>query len=137
MGFQLDLRVSGYTLLISLLTGLLFGMAPTWHFLRLHLNESLKRDGLEHFHESGETQFPENPSGMEITLSMALLIGAGLLLRSLWHILEVDPGFRSERVVYIMIRPSMLRYANNEQKAAFYTRLQSRLESSPVWKGPA
>jgi putative ABC transport system permease protein len=131
MGFQLDLRVVGYTLLISLVTGLLFGMAPAWHILRLHLNASLKETGWSISTSRGKRRFQKILVGGEITLSMALLVDAGLLFRSLWHVLQVDPGFRPERVVYIMIKPSRFHYANNEQKVAFYSSLQSRLESIP------
>jgi putative ABC transport system permease protein len=67
----------------------------------------------------------------EIALSMVLLIGAGLFIRSLGRLLAVDPGFRPEKVLYTMVKPSQLRYANDEQKAAFYSQLQSRLESIP------
>ncbi|HVN79332.1 MAG TPA: ABC transporter permease [Terriglobia bacterium] len=131
LDFQLDWRMMGYTLLISSLTALLFGMAPIWHVLRMHLNESLKETGWSVSTSRRKRRFQRFLVGAEITLSMVLLIGVGLLLRSLWSLLGVDPGFRPERVTYIMIKPSRLHYANNAQKATFYTQIQERVESIP------
>jgi putative ABC transport system permease protein len=128
-GFQLDWRVCGYTFLMSQLSALLFGLAPAWQLSRWHLSDSLKQTGTGVSASPGKRRFQRGLVGVEIVLSMILLIGSSLLIRSLWRLKQVDPGFRPDRVVSIMIKPSQLRLGNDEAKADFYNQIQQRLQT--------
>ncbi len=129
--FQLDWRILAYALSVSLLTGLLFGLAPVWHNFGLNLNDSLKETGSNISSSLTKRRFQKILVWVEITLSMMLLVGAGLLMRSLWRLWQVNPRFKTDRVIYAMISASRLKHAKREQVAAFYSQIQSRLESIP------
>jgi len=130
-GFQPDWRVLAYGLVVSLLAGFIFGMAPAWHHSRVSLNESLKETGSNVSSSREKRRSQKILVGVEIALSVMLLIGAGLLMHSLWRVWQVDPGFQPERVIYAMLYPSRLQHATQEQVSAFYSQVLSRLESIP------
>jgi putative ABC transport system permease protein len=87
----IDGRVFGFTLLISLVAGALFGLVPALHASRLNLNETLK-DGGRSSGGAGHNHFRNLLVVSEVALSLALLTGAGLMLRSFIRLTSVDPG---------------------------------------------
>ena len=126
---QIDFRVVGFALLVSLLTGLIFGMFPVaqnWHgHLTASLNDS-SRGGT-----SGQRHKQVRSSIIiaEVALAMVLLSGAGLLLQSLVRLLHVDPGFASDHTITFGIDLPPL-YAG-PQRSVFYDRLLERIRTLP------
>jgi len=127
---QLDLRVLGFTFAVSILTGLLFGMVPAWRSARTPLTLALNEGG----RGSGGPRRQRARSVLivaEVAISLVLLVGAGLLLRSLDRILRVDPGFDPEGVLTASIRLPESKYATAQSYAALYERLVARVAALP------
>ena len=128
---QINGWVLGFTLLVSLLTGVAFGLAPALRYSRPDLNETLK-DGFK-----GSTRGVGNKGlrGLlvvaEIAISLVLMIAAGLMIKSLSHLQRVDPGFRSTNILTAQIRLASTKYAEDNQRAAFYQQVIKRVEQLP------
>jgi putative ABC transport system permease protein len=123
----IDLRVLGFTLLIALVTGLLFGLLPALRLSRTDLNVSLKEGGRGGFHGRG---LRNALMVSEVALAIVLLVGAGLLIRSFAKLLSVDPGYRAENLLTARISLPP-RYRDNPQRAQFYERILQRLAAIP------
>jgi putative ABC transport system permease protein len=124
----IDLRVLGFTLLITLMTGLLFGFLPALRFSRTDLNVSLKegvRGGGIHGRGLRSALMVS-----EVALAIVLLVGAGLLIRSFAKLLDVDPGYRAENLLTARIALPP-RYSDNSQRAQFYERILQRIAALP------
>jgi putative ABC transport system permease protein len=124
----IDLRVLGFTLLISLVTGLLFGLIPALRLSRTDLNVSLKEGG------RGGGIHGRGLRGAlmvsEVALAVVLLVGAGLLIRSFAKLLDVDPGYRAEGLLTARLSVPP-RYRDNPQHAQFYEQILRRLAALP------
>jgi putative ABC transport system permease protein len=124
-----DLTVLCFTLAVALGAGLLFGLAPALQTTRINLNESLKEGargtGLSHRRVSNLLVVAQ------IAMTLVLLIGAGLLVRSFMRMLEVNPGFVTENVLTAQVLLPAAKYAQPQQRAEFYRQLESRLKSLP------
>jgi putative ABC transport system permease protein len=127
----IDVRVLGWTALVSLLTGVLFGLAPAWQGSRLGLNEALKEGGRSVTESRGKRRWRDLLVISELVLAVVLLIGAGLLVKSFWHLLRVDPGVNTERVLTMQLALRGQRYNDPQQVAAFYQRLLERIQALP------
>ena len=124
----IDLRVLGFALLLTLLTGLLFGLLPALRLSRTDLNVSLKEGGRGGgFHGRG---LRSALMVSEVALAIVLLVGSGLLIRSFVKLLEVDPGYRAENLLTAKISLPP-RYRDNSQRAQFYERILLRLAALP------
>jgi len=124
----IDGRVLGFALALPLLTVSLFGLAPAWQSARVNLNEALKEGG------RGAARGQSLRGALvvvEIALTTALLVGSGLLVRSLLRMQQVDLGFSPERL--LTMRVSMLdsKYPERRQIADYYRRLLARVEKLP------
>ena len=95
----IDRTVLGFTLLISLLTGMLFGLAPALQGSRKELNEALKDSGKSSVGGARASRLRDSFVVGEIALAMVLLLGAGLMIRSFSKLLAVEPGFDPENVL--------------------------------------
>jgi putative ABC transport system permease protein len=126
----IDGQVLGFTLLVSLLTGLVFGLVPALQASRLDLNASLK-EGQRSAIGGLRQQLRGLLVGTEVALALVLLTGAGLLLRSFWHLLEVNPGFKPDHVLAMDIALPGAKYGKAEQQAAFFEQSLRRVESLP------
>jgi putative ABC transport system permease protein len=107
---KIDLPVLGFTLLLSLVTSLLSGAAAAWQMARGAISQSLQEAGRS---GAGGLRLGRVRSGLavaQVALSLILLLSAGLLVRSLWRLLQVDPGFRAEGVLTMDIRLSGTKY---------------------------
>ncbi|HEX8091184.1 MAG TPA: ABC transporter permease, partial [Blastocatellia bacterium] len=128
---NVDAYVLGFTLLVSLLTGALFGLAPALQASRLNLNDSLK----EGTHGSAGGVRRNRARSLliisEVALSLMLLLGAGLMARSFMGLLRIDPGFDPENVLTIRVALSASKYPESGQQAAFFQQALSRLEALP------
>ncbi len=123
----LNLRVLAFTLVISLVTGVLFGLAPAWGTTRMDL-ASVLRQGRRM--TSGGSRLKNTLLTFQVALSVLLLAGAGLFIRTLFHLEHVDLGFNQERLLVFKVQPSQTGY-EGEKLVDFYDRLSGRLESIP------
>jgi len=125
----IDGRVFGFTMLISLGTGILFGLVPAFHASRVDLNDALK-DGGRSSGGSGHNRLRSLLVVSEVALALALLTGAGLMLRSFIRLMSIDPGLDPRNVLTVDIRLSRSKYSRAQQ-AAFFQRLLERLRAIP------
>jgi len=125
---ELDGRVMLFTLALSLLTGILFGLVPAFAASRTDVNYSLKegKSGLLGSHRRNPIRSLLIVS--ELALALVLLTGAGLLLKSLYRLIEVNPGFQPENVLTATFS---LPYTDASRQAAFCDQLLQRLNSLP------
>jgi putative ABC transport system permease protein len=127
---SVDLRVLGFTFFVSLLTGLIFGAAPALHLSKAELTESLKEGGRA---VAGSRTGQRLRNGLVITelaLSLVLLIGAGLMVRSLHQLVNIDAGFNRDNLLTMQIPIPQARYAR-EKAPAFYEQLLDRTRGMP------
>jgi putative ABC transport system permease protein len=123
----IDGRTLLFTLGVSLLTSLIFGLLPALRFSRPDLQETLKQGGQTS--SSRSVLLRSALVVVEVSLTMVLLIGAGLLARSFWRLLHVNPGFDSENVLTMQISLPESEYKEDQQTIAFHRQLLERLQS--------
>jgi putative ABC transport system permease protein len=126
----LDSRVLGFTLGLSVLTSLLFGLAPALRASRPDLNESLKA-AKGSGGSLGRHRLRSLLVVSQMALALILLVGAGLLIRSFYRLTQVNPGFEPAQVLTADIALPFARYDTNEKRVAFYQQLVPRLEALP------
>jgi putative ABC transport system permease protein len=126
--------VLAFNLALTLLTGLLFGLAPALQFSRPDLNHALK-EGAAVSARGFRFGLRRGTQSMlvvgEVALALALLVGAGLLIRSLWRLQQIDPGFQPDRLLTLQLEFPDFRYRNDAQVMSFVTQLSERLEATP------
>ena len=128
---RIDYHVLCFTLLLSLGTGLVFGLAPALAVSNLHLNDSLKEGGRGSAEGSGGRRVRGALAISEIALSLVLLIGAGLLARSFLRLQHVDAGFKPDHVLSVQLSLPREKYKEDQQLSAFYDQLLSRVVQQP------
>src|SRR5262245_17390589 len=124
----LDARVLLFTLGASLLTGTLFGLAPAWQATRIDLTKQMKERG------PGASAGARSRSLLliaQLALTCVLVIGAGLLIRSLARLLAVDPGFQPERLLTLRTDLDAKRYPQTSQLLDYQARFLDRLRALP------
>ncbi|MGH9862569.1 MAG: ABC transporter permease [Candidatus Acidiferrales bacterium] len=126
----IDLRVLGFTLGLAVLTGVLFGLAPAVGASRLNLQEPLKEGGRSSGH-AGRQRLRSLLVVAEVAISLVLLVGAGLMMKSFYRLLRVDPGFRTERVLSFRLALPQIKYPENPQVVGFFQQLEEKLHSLP------
>jgi putative ABC transport system permease protein len=126
---SLDLRVLGFMLAISILTGIIFGLTPALQVSRPNLNETLKEGGKgSGFHRNRLSNLLVI---LEMALALILLIGSGLLINSFLHLQKVNPGFNPDGVLTLQISLPESKYSTGPQQAAFYQQVLQRIKSLP------
>jgi putative ABC transport system permease protein len=130
MKFQMDTRIIAFTTGISLLTGLVFGTAPALHALRVDLNETLKEGG-RGLASASRNRLRRILVIVEVALSLILLIGAGLMIRSFMHLMDVNPGLNPENVLTVRLGLPGLKYNTPEKRHAFFKELTERVGALP------
>jgi predicted permease len=127
---HMDLRVLAFTLLVSLATGILFGLAPA--FSSRHVtHDALKEGGRGGTAGAGSQRLRSTLVVAEVALSLTLLVGAGLLIRCFLRLQEVDTGFRPDGVLTMRISLPEEKYAKVEQTRPFYRELLDRIRRLP------
>jgi predicted permease len=122
---SIDWRVLLFVSGLAILTGIAFGLAPALSAGKLNLAEAFKTRGQQLVSKTGVRLRSALIIG-EVALSVVLVIGAGLLIKSLWRLTQVDPGFRSEQLLTIRVYPSQSAYPERASRLAFYDELLRR-----------
>jgi putative ABC transport system permease protein len=128
---KLDGYALGFTFGLSALATILFGLAPALQASKVNLNEALKEGGRRAAQGRGANRLRSGLVVAEIALSLTLLIGAGLMSKSLWRLSHAHPGFESAGVLTSKLDPTGDRYREPQQFIDFYERLLERLEATP------
>lgn len=126
---QLDLRVLGFTLGLTFLTGVIFGIVPALRATRLDLTPTLKDTGRSSSAIS-RSWLSKSLVVVQVSVSVLLLIGAGLLVKTLRNLKNADIGFNANNVLLFGVDPSLIGY-REEQLARLYEQMFSRLEAVP------
>ena len=128
---RVDWRVLLFTLAVSGLTGILFGLAPAWQTLSLDLHTALKEGGRTSIADVGQRRLSNLLVIAETAMAMILLIGAGLLLKSFAHLLDVKPGFITENVLTLQIGLPNAGYQEPQKRIQFMKQLEQNLAAAP------
>jgi putative ABC transport system permease protein len=126
---NIDLRVLAFTFLISVMTGVLFGLVPALQISKPNLNDLLKEGWrLSGFHRS---RLRQALMVTEISLAIMLLVGAGLLVRSFVNLLAVHPGFKAQNLLTARLSLPYPRYQDRAQRQQFVEQLLPRISTLP------
>ena len=131
----INATVLAFTFGLAFATGLLFGLAPVWRAIKLDPNSSLKAGGRSGQADGGLYLKRHRLRGLlvvsELALSLVLLIGAGLLVRSFVRLQSVPPGFTTENVLSMQVMVSDPKYRNDKILAGFYREVETRIAHLP------
>jgi putative ABC transport system permease protein len=127
----LDVRVLGFTLLVSILTGLLFGLAPALRVSQTALHEVLKEGGRGAAGDRGGLALRRTLVVATVAVALTLLVGAGLLTRSFTRLLGVDPGFRPDHLLTFNIGLPSAKYPDDTVRAVYFERATQAIAALP------
>jgi putative ABC transport system permease protein len=128
---RLDTEVLLFTLVVTLLTGAVFGLAPALQSTRVNLNESLKESGKNASSGASRNRLRSLLVISEIALSLVLLVGAGLMIRSFVHLIRSDLGVNPANVLTMELSIPRLKYPEEQQRINFYQELVERIQNLP------
>jgi len=126
----LDWRVLGFTLGVSILTGIIFGLLPALHSSKTALTESLKEGGRTSGSASPRNRVRATLVVCEVAIAVVLLVAAGLLIQSLWRLQQVHPGLQPDNVLTFNVALPDVRYSSDKQ-SQFFQELRGRLSGLP------
>ena len=136
-GITIDPLVLGFTVLVSIVTGLLFGMAPLLNLRQQVVTMTLKESGQRTTASGARARVRSGLVTAEVALAVVLVIGAGLLLRSFMNLMNVDAGFNRSRLsTFGLVLPATT-YQNAASRVGFFERVTAGLEQIPGVKGAA
>jgi len=128
--FHVDLKILAFTGTVSLLIGVLFGLVPALMATRVDLNQMLKGTEGRTVSRRARQRLGKSLVIAQVALSLALLLGAGLLIRSLRQVYAVDIGFDRDKVLYMWVYPTLLGY-DYEREMRLYSALLERFRAQP------
>jgi putative ABC transport system permease protein len=128
---QIDARVLGFTLAVSLVTVLVFGLAPSLAGARFDVNEALKQAGRTGSGTAGKARVRAMLVVSEFALALVLLVAAGLMIRSFVLLHRIDPGFKPDHVVAATVPLLNARYSDPGEQSRFFDSVLSRIEALP------
>ena len=126
---RIDGTVLAFTFAMAVLTGVAASVAPAWRLSNSDPNDALKQGG-----RTGSAAKSPARSVLvvaEVALSLVLLVGAGLMIRTLWNLRSVDPGFESSQTVAMSVGIAATDYASIEQESAFLEQVRQRVDAIP------
>ena len=126
---RIDLRVLGFTILLSAMTGIIFGLAPAWRSTKVDLTPVLK-DSARSSSSAARSLLSRGLVVLQVALSLLLLVGAGLFLRTLLNLQRVDTGFNTRNLLLFGIQPGLIGY-KDDRLTQLYEQLSERLEAVP------
>ena len=127
----LSAEVLGFTAIISVLTGIAAGIFPAIHLSRSNVNQALKEGLGRTGSDSGGNATRSALVVVEVSLSLVLLVGAGLMIRSFQFLRHVDPGFDSSGVLTMTAAVSRSKFSQPQEQLSFFQRLLERVRSLP------
>ena len=128
---SVSLPVLAFTLVVSLLTGIIFGLVPALEASRTDLNETLKESGKSVTGSPRSRRLRSIFVVSEVALGVVLLVAAGLMIRSLLHLNAINPGFNAENVLTMRVLLPSSKYKEDSQRIAFFKQAVERLKSLP------
>lgn len=134
-GIDIDSRVLGFTVAISILAGIVFGLAPALHVSKPDLSESLKEGGRTSGTDFGRNRLRSSLVVSEVAMALVLLVCAGLLIQSIMRLRDANPGFNPENILTMNVTLPRVKYPKSPNWIAFYTNLLGRLEALPGVEG--
>jgi putative ABC transport system permease protein len=127
----IDAQVFWFTLGVSILTGIVFGLAPALQATKTDFGEALKDGGRTSGGGLGRNRLRGALVVAEVAISLTLLIGAGLMIKSFYEMLRVEPGFKPESVLVLDVALPRAKYAEEAARANFYTHALERIAALP------
>lgn len=127
----LDGKVLGFTLLVSVVTGLIFGLAPALRVSRTNLHETLKEGGRGQAGDLGGLALRRGLVIATVALALTLLVGAGLMIKSFARLLGVDPGFKPEKLLTFNMALSPTKYSNDTLRLEAFDRVTAAISAVP------
>src|SRR5215468_1259921 len=127
---NIDATVLIFTAWVAVLTGIAFGLAPAIQGSHLNLNDTLKEGGRDSAGGRGNRARGLLVIG-EVAVSFVLLVGAGLLINSFFHLRNLDPGFRADHLLTMKVDLSEVKYPDREHRAAFFDEVIRRVRALP------
>jgi putative ABC transport system permease protein len=132
-----DARVLLFTLTISVLTGVLFGMFPALQLSRLDVNATLRDEGRSFTGDRSRARLKSFLVIGQVALSLVLLIGASLLVRSFGALLTVNPGFEARNVLTMAVSLPTVKYSDTQKQITFFDELLRRVSALPGMRAAA
>jgi len=128
---RVDGKVMGFTFAVSVLTALLFGIAPALQASKLNLSQSLKESGSKATDSRSRYHLRGWLVVTEVALAMILAVGAGLMIKSLYRLKQVDPGFEPANLLTMRLSLPQAKYPAPQQQRAFFDQLVDRMARLP------
>lgn len=127
----IDGRILLFTVAISILTGLVFGLAPALQASKLQLSESLREGGWNSHAGMGHQRIRNIFVVAQITIALVLLVGSGLMVKAFNRLRSVDPGYKPDRILMADVSLRGPNYQEGTKRSAFYQKLLQKLQEIP------
>jgi putative ABC transport system permease protein len=128
---NIDWRVAGFTMLVTVVSGMIFGLAPALQLSKPNLNDSLKEGGRSSSSGLRSHRFRSVLVITEIAVAVLLLVGSGLLIKSFLHLQQTDPGFKANNVLTMQLSLPESEYMESGAVTSFYREALRRVKSLP------
>jgi putative ABC transport system permease protein len=128
---DVDLRVFAFTLGVSILTGLIFGLLPAWTTSRVAASEGLKESGRSSTSSRAQQRVRSALVVGELAVALILLVGAGLLVKTFWKLRNVEPGFAPDHLLTMRVELPETRYKEVDPQTRFRRQAIANINSLP------